>query len=179
MGALFFGIMQTFNADESWTQAFMGNPLIRALNLVLFLGASYFFVRHVMLKDQRPRVQPPENENRNRLLRQRALSILALGHWQAFGIISLFSMLKGPAMSHSSRAGLIPDSSIMGASGVQFLQQSDSLAAGLGALIPHGIQMGFAGMLTLVVYPWAILTWTVQIFFFSAIFERIMNGSGE
>jgi hypothetical protein len=179
VGALFFGIMQTFNADESWTQAFMGNPLIRALNLVLFLGASYFFVRHVMLKDQRPRVQPPENENRNRLLRQRALSILALGHWQAFGIISLFSMLKGPAMSHSSRAGLIPDSSIMGASGVQFLQQSDSLAAGLGALIPHGIQMGFAGMLTLVVYPWAILTWTVQIFFFSAIFERIMNGSGE
>jgi len=42
--------------------------------------------------------------------------------------------------------------------------------------LPNMIQLGSKeSFISFLIFPWAILTWTVQLFFFGAIFERIMN----
>ncbi len=137
VGALFLGIMERFAADEHWSLAFESNPVIRWLNIGIFLAASIFFVRFVMLRTQSP--QPRG---------------------------TTYSMLMGGVMSGVSRANIAAVS----------LDQLGPMAAFVDAVIPNRIQVPLIpGYLVVPVFPWAILTWTVQLFFFSAIFERIMN----
>jgi hypothetical protein len=104
---------------------------------------------------------------RSRILRKRALHVLALGLFQAFTLITLFALLRGAVMGGPNRTDLIQAS-------VQFL---DPISRWLGELIPNWIVVGEtdAAPIRFLIFPWAILTWTVELFFFSAIFERILN----
>jgi len=174
VGTLFLGIMQSFSADETWTAGFLGHPLIRWANIGIFLGGAYFFVRYVMMKGQNPRVpaDTPEEQKRARdkILGRRAKSVLALGLWQSFAIITLFALLKGPVMSSAHRANLI------GQEGA--VEELDPLSRDVQEwLVPNVIELGpkDTHSVRLVIFPWAMLTWTVQLFFFGAIFERIMS----
>ncbi len=170
VGALFLGIMERFAADETWSLAVLGSPIIRGVNLAIFLGASYFFVRHVMIHQQRPKARAHRTGAKaistSQVLRRRALSLLAMGFWLSFLFITVYSLLMGGVMSGPGRAELA----------AALAQQADPVASWLGHLIPPHIPVSvLPGGPTLIVFPWAILSWTVQLFFFSAIFERIMN----
>jgi len=177
VGGLFLGIMHSLSSDEFWALGFMGHRAMWLANTGIFLGASYFFVRHVMFRDQLGR-QPPAD--RNPLLAKRTWNVLAIGHWQAFFLITLFSLLSGNVMGGSGRAGLE-------SAGLDHFSQT------AGLMLPHVITIapclpGWGGLpgvvrgaewLCLRIYPWAILTWTVRLFFFSAVFERVISRSSE
>jgi len=86
-----------------------------------------------------------------------------MGFWLSFLFISLYSLLMGPVMSAKGRADLDPT-------------QLPAMARDLELALPNRLDvMLIPGYLEVPVFPWAIITWTVQLFFFSAIFERIMN----
>jgi hypothetical protein len=170
VGALFLGIMERFAADEHWSLAFESNPVIRWLNIGIFLAASIFFVRFVMLRTQSPQPRGTTTGKSNidsaAVLRRRTGSLLAIGFWVSFLFITIYSMLMGGVMAGVSRANIAAVS----------LDQLGPMAAFVDAVIPNRIQVPLIpGYLVVPVFPWAILTWTVQLFFFSAIFERIMN----
>ena len=170
VGSLFLGIMQSFAADESWSLAFFGHPIVRLVKLAMFFGASYFFLRYVMLQGQSPAVHGVGNERvgreRRRMLRKRALDLLSLGLWQAFALVTLFTLLQGTTMGGPMRADLV------GATKMDM----DALSIAMGSAIPHRIDVSFGILgLRFLVFPWAIFSWTIQLFFFSAIFERIMS----
>ena len=167
VGALFLGIMERFAADENWALAFMNNPLFRLANILIFLLASIYFVRFVLLRNQRP--QPRKSAASQQgvsapaVLWRRTTSLLAMGFWLSFLFISLYSLLMGPVMSAKGRADLDPT-------------QLPAMARDLELALPNRLDvMLIPGYLEVPVFPWAIITWTVQLFFFSAIFERIMN----
>jgi hypothetical protein len=177
VGTLFLGIVQSFAADESWSMAFLGHPFIRLVTMGTFLAASYFFIRHEMLRGQRPKVAALNGEleseyrdrevsEHNRILRNRSLNLLALGLWQAFALVTLFALLQGTVMGGDSRAGL---EDAEHANIGTFWQQ-------WGMLVPNVIRVGTpgSGFIGFLIFPWAILSWTAQLFFFSAIFERIL-----
>lgn len=167
VGALFLGIMESFGADESWSMAFLTHPMIRVVKIAIFSIASYYFVRNVMLGSQSPWVPEQNMERRrklrNRILRKRTLNFLSLGLWQAFTLINLFSMLQARVMCDASRANLFQDRSM------------DVVSKVIDAVVPHILTIDLIMDLQITVLPWAIFTWTVQLFFFSVIFERIMN----
>ena len=158
VGTLFLGIMQSFHTDEMWTLGVLPNVWIRVSNILLFGGAAYFFVRYVMLASD-----GQISGNSNAVLRRRTFNVLALGLWQAFFLITLFTMLRGTLMGGPARADL-----------ASAIQTMDHATGAMGEWIPHDLkaELGFA---TVTIYPWAILTWTVQVFFFSAIFERLLD----
>jgi len=165
VGTLLLGIVQAFSADESWSLAYMSNPLLKLVKLGLFLAASYFFVRYVMVGNQKPRFRGREPRvELKRTLRRRAIGLMSLGLWQSFAMITLFALFEGTVMSDETRAALptTPDGVLP-----QMLER----------VAPHTmtLPLGEPPWLELSVFPWAILSWTVQLFFFSAIFERIMN----
>jgi hypothetical protein len=173
VGALFLGIMERFAADENWSLAFESNPIIRFANIAIFLVAAVFFVRFVMLRTQSPQPRPNERTGvvieTGTVLRRRTRSLLAIGFWLSFLFITIYSMLMGGVMAGESRAAIA----------TMAPETLGSLATLADLLIPNAIQVPLIpGHLTVPIFPWAILTWTVQLFFFSAIFERIMNREG-
>jgi len=163
VGALFYGVLQSFASDETWSLAVMGNVFVRGLNFVLFLLASYYFIRYVMLKGQSPKVGHLEA---GKVLRKRSLGILSLGLWQACTLVTLFSLFMGTVMGGETRADLD-----------QAITQMDFFSSQLTVLLPAKIVIDVTGDggLRFMVFPWAILTWSVQLFFFGAIFERILQ----
>jgi hypothetical protein len=165
IGTLFLGVMQSFEVEEVWYSAFLVNPVVRLLHIVIFLTASYVFVRRIMLKGQFTTVDVSEDAARSpqRVLRQRTCSILALGMWQAFFLVTLFSLLQGTVMGGAASTALAKRAAHL-----------DALSQQVGEFVPHLIAMDF-GAFTCLIVPWAILSWTIQLFFFGAIFERIMN----
>ncbi len=184
VGALFLGIMERFAADENWSLAFESDPIIRLANIAIFLLATVFFVRFVVLRNQMPldrtkpgakgdaaplrKAEEKEDENvfpQKKILRRRTLSLLAMGFWLSFLFITIYSILMGKVMA--GRTGI-----------TKFDPESlGSLARTLNNAIPLHIHAQPLPDLHIYVFPWAILTWTVQLFFFSAIFERIVNRS--
>lgn len=168
IGTLFLGIMESFRADEFWSTGFFSDPFIRSVNLLIFLGASFYFVRYVILRGQNPKSNVPtcEDSTLPRLdcvLRRRTIDLLSLGMMQAFAFVMVFSLLAGAVMGSEFRADLAFDA-------------LDSSSRFVGGLLPLAIVFGNPGsLLSMTLYPVAILTWTVQVFFFSAIFERILG----
>lgn len=166
IGTLFLGVMQSITADETWSLGFLANPLVRLIRISVFLFGSYFFVRYVMLGRQSPEPTSSAGTAEPRcILRERAMGLLSLGLWQAFGLVTLFMILYGGVMGSATRADL------PGAA-----ETLDWLSTLVGDFVPHTIHVGSKdGILAFVLYPWPILSWTVELFFFSAIFERIMS----
>jgi hypothetical protein len=68
---------------------------------------------------------------------------------------------------------------------------SDSISVLVGRYVPHEVTIEFGGifnravlggsgpLIAVEILPWAILVWTVKLFFFSAIFQRIMSRYGD
>ena len=100
-------------------------------------------------------------------------SVMALVLWQSFVLVGLFGILGGRLMG--DRAEIT----------VERLERLPP------RLMPHEVDLGedflspaesndeFPRDPAFRIFPWAMLTWTVQVFFFSAVFERIMQRRGE
>ncbi|MFC1531315.1 hypothetical protein ACFL5T_03635 [Gemmatimonadota bacterium] len=147
--ALFVGLQGTISADETWSLAVLGNPSVRVVMVLAFLGVGYLFTREVLLGDQRvPSARPALRHTK----RRRAMDLMAVTLWQSFTLVSVFAILTSPVMSGGGRADI------------------GSGAATTLFLVPGELSAG-----PFRVFPWAIAIWTVQVFFFSAIFERIMQ----
>ncbi|MBN1296606.1 hypothetical protein JXA80_07480, partial [bacterium] len=167
VGALFLGIMESFGADESWSLAYLSHPVISLIELIIFTAASYYFVRYGLLGDQSPWVEEIDphikQRKKNKILRKRSLGFLSLGLWQAFTLINLFMVLQANVMCNPSRADLLQHA------------PTDLFSIMMNALVPQMIIVDTIAGLNMIILPWSLFTWTVQLFFFSAIFERIMN----
>lgn len=147
--ALFLGIMEVLAADEAWSLAVLEYEGVRLFTVLAFLAAGFFFIREVLLQDQL------KGRGEARAKSRRAGSVMALILWQSFALVTLFGTLGGRVMGQ--RAGL----------------ELGGLGAAFG--LPHEVMIGL-GQVDFRIFPWALITWTVQVFFFSAIFERIMRG---
>lgn len=177
LGAMFLGVQQVIAADEAWRVAFQVSTPVRALTLAGFLLGAYFFTRELILGDQ---LRSREAAHRRRRS-ARARSIMALGMWQAFALVTLFGVIGGTVMADSGRADLL-------------ISQLPTGPFDLGRLVPHELRLG-PGFLQLWegpmgahpkldnpafrIFPWVLVSWTFQVYFFSAIIERVLSGRGE
>jgi hypothetical protein len=148
--ALFLGIMEVLAADEAWSLAVLELGWVRVFTVLAFLGTGFFFIREVLLGRQ---ADPTAARGRRS---RRAAQVMALVLWQSFALVLLFTLLGGRVMAE--RAGL---------DAAAYVGLSDAASA----LLPHEVRL--FGVYR--VFPWALVSWTVQVFFFSAIFERIMR----
>jgi len=159
VATLFLGIMESLSSDDIWAGAFMKSPVPRLLSILIWLMASFYFVKKVMLGGQSPSaVTSPQ-----KVINKRAWSILSIGLWQSFFLLLIFSILQGPSMVGPGHMDLIDKA--------QFLPP---LAKTAGAYLPNVIDTRILSFQVLI-FPWALLSWTVRLFFFSAIFEQIMK----
>lgn len=165
--ALFLGIMEVLASDEAWSLAVLEFPWVRGFTIFSFLLAGFFFTREVLLGRQLASKSETKKKSR------RAASVMALVLWQSFVLVVLFALISGRVMG--DRADLD-------------LEHLHRLASAWGQVLPHEVHLGrfflapaeenalYPESPAYRIFPWAILTWTVQVFFFSAIFERIMRG---
>lgn len=164
--ALFLGIMEVLAADEAWSLAVLEYPWVRGFTILAFLLAGYFFTREVLLGGQLKAKTDTKRKSR------RAAHVMALVLWQSFVLVVLFALIGGRVMG--DRADID-------------LDHYHRLAAAWGHYLPHEVHLGqlflapaednalYPKNPAYRIFPWAIGTWTVQVFFFSAIFERIMG----
>ncbi len=159
VATLFLGVMQNLGADDGWASAFLKSPDSRLLGIIFWLSASYYFVKKVMIGDQNPTGIPEPS----RVLHRRARGIITLGLWQSFFLLLLFSMLMGPSMAGKGRTDLVEMANLL-----------PPLAQAAGTYLPNVIDT-YLGTFHLMVFPWALLSWTFSVFFFGAVFEQIMK----
>lgn len=166
--ALFLGLVEVLATDEAWSLAVFEYPWVRTFTVTTFLAAGFFFTREVLLKDQL--------RTALRKKTKRAARVMALVLWQSFVLVVLFGVLGGRVMAE--RADI----------NVERLEKMPQVA---GKWLPYEVHLGenflapaelpgpFPRDPAYRIFPWAMLTWTVQVFFFSAIFERIMQRRGD
>jgi len=170
--ALFLGVTQIITIDESWTLAIDANPIVRSVLWVAFLAAGFFFIREALLGDQlrKGKVGGRERKKKSR----RTLSVMALGLWQSYTLVLIFCATAGKIMSGPTRADIN-------------VNRLSGLAREIGNWIPNEVpltpwslpQEGIAESAYFKVFPWALISWTVQAFFVSAILDRIMQRGGD
>jgi hypothetical protein len=163
--ALFLGMVEVLSTDEAWSLAVFEYPWVRTFTVTAFLAAGFFFTREVLLKDQL--------RTALRKKTKRAASVMALVLWQSFVLVGFFGVLGGRLMG--DRAEIT----------------AERLEKLPPRLLPHEVDLGenflapaesnlqFPRDAAFRIFPWAMLTWTVQVFFFSAVFERIMQRRGD
>jgi hypothetical protein len=162
--ALFLGISEILTNDEAWALAVLEYPWVRAFNILAFLLTGFFFTREVLLGGQLTSKADIHRKN------ERAGSVMALCLWQSFLLVNLFGLLGGRVMGNRVEHDRFAEAAsafgdwlpLQVHVGPLFLEPAE------GASV---IQGGYT------IYPWALIQWSVQIFFFSAIFERIMKRS--
>ncbi|MBN1554484.1 MAG: hypothetical protein JXA11_07045 [Phycisphaerae bacterium] len=160
--AIFLAVTTALPTDEGWSIAVSGNPWVQMFTWAAYLAFGFLFTREIILGEQFQGRKESRQKNR------RAMQLMALSLWQSFALVMFFAMVYGRVMAGETRAAVdIPHSPGLGVVpnvvylGPWFLQPaSDSTAA-------------------FWIFPRAILTWTVQMFFFGAIFERVMRKSGD
>jgi hypothetical protein len=160
--ALFLGVSEIINTDEAWAFAVLEYPWVRIFTVAAFLVIGFLFTREVLLGGQLTSAADVQKKN------ERAGSVMALVLWQSSVLVGLFGILAGRVMGDrvdpaqfSAASGTFGEwLPIQVHVGSFFLDPATELTTG-----------GYA------IYPWALMTWTVQVFFFSAIFERIMRRS--
>jgi hypothetical protein len=160
--ALFLGVSEMINADENWAFAVFEYPWVRIFTVAAFLVIGFIFTREVLLGGQLTSASDAHRKS------ERAGSVMALVLWQSSVLVGLFGILSGRVMGDrmdpaqfTAAAGTFGEwLPIQVHVGSFFLDPATELTTG-----------GYA------IYPWALMTWTVQVFFFSAIFERIMRRS--
>jgi hypothetical protein len=164
--ALFLGIMEVLATDEAWSLAVLEYPWVRGFTILAFLLAGFFFTREVLLGNQL------KSKADTRRKSKRAASVMALVLWQSFVLVVLFGLIGGRVMGDRAELDL---------------EHLRKFAALWGHYLPHEVHLGklllapveentlYPANPAYRIFPWAIGTWTVQVFFFSAIFERIMR----
>ena len=97
---------------------------------------------------------------------------MAISLWQAFALVLFFSMTVGRIMAAGDRGSVDAD-------------EMRGLGEWIGRILPLEVYLG-EGFLqpaasraaaAFWVFPRAVISWTIQMFFFGAIFERIMGRS--
>ncbi len=168
--ALFLGLTQLLSVDESWAVAVLEYPWVRIFTVVAFLLTGFFFTREVLLGDQLKSKADIKKKNR------RAASVMSLVLWQSFCLVVLFGVLSGRLMG--GRAEINPKYLV-------------SFAKNYAEWLPYEVHLGklflqpvnsaelFPPKPAYRIFPWALMQWTVQVFFFSAVFERIMKGGSS
>jgi hypothetical protein len=164
VGALFLGVHDAFGWSDKLAIGVLEEPVVRAVNVVVFLAASYFFVRYVFLRGQRPGGER-HGSSASSVLRRRTFSILSIGIWQSFGLITLFCIVKAGVLAAPKLGDLqnVDHDAIEGFSSLIY------------GFLPSVISVGQADWIRILVFPWAILSMTIELFFVSAIFERILH----
>lgn len=160
--AIFLAITTSIPSDEGWSIALGGNPWVQTLTWAAYIAFGFLFTREIILGEQFRGRKQAKQKNR------RAMQLMALSLWQSFALVMFFAMIYGRVMADETRAAVdIPNLPGLGVlPSVVYL--------GPGFLQPGGeSSSGFW------IFPRAILTWTVQMFFFGAIFERVMRKSGD
>jgi hypothetical protein len=160
--ALFLGAWQVINTEEAWLFAVLEYPWVRIFTVAMFLVIGFLFTREVLLGTQLGSRAHWHRKN------ERALSVMALVLWQSSVLVGVFGILSGRVMGATVDQGRFTEA-----------------VGSFGHWLPIQVHVGrlvldpAAEMTTggYAIYPWALMTWTVQVFFFSAIFERIMRGS--
>jgi hypothetical protein len=160
--ALFLGVSEIINTEEAWAFAVLEYPWVRIFTVAAFLVIGFLFTREVLMGGQLASRADSHKKN------ERAMSVMALILWQSSVLVGLFGILAGRVMGDR----------------VDQAQFSDAVGT-FGRWLPIQVHVGRlfldpATELTsggYAIYPWALMTWTVQVFFFSAIFERIMRRS--
>ncbi|MEQ8277428.1 MAG: hypothetical protein RMA76_02740 [Deltaproteobacteria bacterium] len=165
--ALFLGINEVLASDEAWSLAVLEFPWVRGFTILAFLLAGFFFTREVLLGGQLKSKADTRKKSR------RAANVMSLVLWQSFVLVVLFALISGRVMGDRAELDV---------------EHLNRLAAQWGHFLPHEVHLGsfflepveenalYPSRPSYRVFPWAVLTWTVQVFFFSAIFERIMRG---
>jgi hypothetical protein len=160
--ALLLGMLEVVGADEAWSLAVLEYPWVRWLTIGAFLIAGFLFVREVLLAGQL------EAEAERKAKSRRAASVVALVLWQSFALVVLFGVLSGRVMG--DRAGLDPTALASAGGWLPY-----EVHLGSGFLAPAPSDSAAVSDAAYRVFPWALLSWTAQIFFFSAVFEQIMR----
>ena len=152
--ALFVGLMEVVSADESWSVAVLEYPWVRVFKMLAFLVLGFVFIREVLLSGQLQSRSERGTKNR------RAASVMSLVMWQSAVGVVVFGVLFGRIMG--ARAAFDP--------------APLEVVPHLGAWLPSEVQLaGFSGGAGYRIFPWALLPWTIQVFFLSANFERILS----
>jgi len=166
MAAMFLAVFSSIPSDERWTLTIRGNLPAQVVQWVLFLVVGFVFTREIILGEQFRTAQSPGRKNR------RATELMSLAMWEAFVLVLFFSMTVGRIMASADRGVIDPE-------------QMTGLSKAVGSVIPTEVHLG-AGFLQPAssrleagfwIHPRAIVSWTIQMFFFGAIFERIMGRS--
>ncbi len=159
--ALFLGISQLIAADESWSMGVTGNRLVALASFPVFLLLGFYFTRDVLLDQQL------QSRDETRARSRRAARVMALSVWQSSALVLFFGIMSSRLMAGPGRAEIeIPDTEVVP----------------LSLLLPHEICVDSSfGVVPLCddaafrIFPWALLVWMVNVFFFSVIFERIIQ----
>jgi hypothetical protein len=153
--------------DEPWYTAIADYPWLRLVTVCLLIVVVYFFIRSSFLGGQ-----DDDCGRKNK----RTISIMAMGLWQSFSLTLYFGLAYGwvmfqrmggkGALGASDEIGgmpfAIPNLDFEKPKG--FLYNAIEFNLGLGS-VPDEF----------VLFPWTLFSWTFQLFFFSAILQRIMN----
>lgn len=165
-GALLIGVFELIGGDEPWYTAIADYAWLRVVTIFMLISVVYFFIRSSFLSGQ------TDLDGRKA---RRTLSIMAMGLWQSFTLTLYFGLAYGWVMFQ--RMG--GEAALKGSSDVSGMPFN---IAGIDYYEPKGflynaivIDLACLGDTEFVLFPWTLLSWTFQLFFFSAILQRIMN----
>ena len=162
--AIFIGVMQSTMADENWSMAILGHPVVQLMMWAVFIFVGFLFTREILLRDQLTDKEFRRERGR------RAWHMIMLGLWQSFALVLFFGVMSGRIMG--IRGEFAPDD-LVGPS--KLVADWLPMEVRLGDWFFNPATPGEDGQFLL--YPRALISWTVQVFFFSTIFERIMQRS--
>ena len=164
--AIFLAIFSSIPSDERWSLTIKANLSVQVLTWIMYLIIGFIFMREIILGKQLRGSQYRREKNR------RAGQLMALSLWQAFTLVMFFSITVGRIMAASDR-GNIDSTQFMGLGKLFSNLLPTEVYLGEGFLDPASTRADAAFW----IYPRALISWTIQMFFFGAIFERVMGRS--
>jgi hypothetical protein len=164
--AIFLAAFSSIPSDERWSLTVKGNLPVAVITWAVFLVVGFVFIREIILGNQfRGRGE--------RILRnRRTAQVMSLSLWQAFVLAMFFTMTVGRIMGAGDRGNIDPEAFVgMG----RWIRQLLPIEVHLGSWFLEPAASRETAIFW--VHPRAIVSWTIQMFFFGAIFERIMGRS--
>jgi len=186
LGAIFIAGFQLFVTDEAWGQGFLAHPIIQLVLIIGLVAMSYYLVRNNIIGDQEPIKAEAKNpfkknttvvlskkddqtkdKSKNMILNRRAWNIVSLGLWQTYVFVALFSMMTSAVMGGESRVNFNVSA--------RHIPQFDYY---IGKWAPSTwiyISNVFGKDLDIHILPYAILVWSVEVYFLGAILQTLLQ----